>query len=67
MAQSVAEFLAQGGSIQTVATGVRARTESQHHVLSTGERTTFADVDRQYGGTLSDSQTLAVVERNNCE
>ena len=67
MAQSVAEFLAQGGKIQTVAIGERTRTNSELYKMARDDAPTFAKVDRQFGGTLSDAALLAYSERNDIE
>ena len=68
MAQSVAEFLALGGKIQTVAEGTSTRTNSELYAMcKDDDRSTIAKVDKQFGGTLSDTQLLAHAERNDIE
>lgn len=69
MAQSVAEFLAQGGKITTVKEGASKRTQrSMYMMFKDDERSvpvieeTKEDLDH-----LTDAQFLAYNERNNIE
>ena len=60
---SVKDFLANGGKITVVEEGVRASNERDLYRQKMG----IADVDKKFGGTLTDRQLLAYREAINCE
>ena len=62
MAQTVEEFLAQGGEIKKIDEGTRTLTPNEMYNMTSDRGITVADVDKQFGGTLSDRQLLAYAE-----